>query len=658
MRTRNCLLLLVFLAAVLIACGGCPPPDEIGVDPAGTGSQETGEAGGEESEGEPAGPFVLGDLIEPFDPPTLEELDAKAEWEDGPVLDSMVLLRERQKEEKVLATVAQALALRNTSPENNAKICSAMGRAAEDDNDVDWEAPIFRHTRADVKSTNQLMASSTTEFEVNVLTAFGFFTFDWNFRPFAMTDTVVSWQMSKDRMYDKVVMRDDLVWSDGKPITAHDVVFSFKAILSSQVPVPAVRPGTDKLKWIEAYDDHTLVYFHKEALATNIWNVNFPVIPKHIYEKSIHEDPTLQDSQYHVKFENDPVVGGPYIVTKRTRGQEIVLERREDYYMHKGKQVRDKPYFKEIRFRIVPEPSVALLALKKGDIDELMLTPEQWMTQTGDDEFYKKCTKAYGLEWVYYYFGWNCKKVFFSDARVRKAMSYAFDHKEMLQKLRYGLDEPCNGIYHPTSRWAPKNPPKPYQQDLDKAEELLDEAGWVDSDGDGIRDKTINGRKQKFEFSILTFNIPDRIAVCNLLKENLDQIGVICLIKPMEFTVLQQKARDHDFHAMFAGWGTGADPDTSENLWVTGEGRNYGEYSNPEIDRLFEEGRREFDPEKRAEIYGKIHMILYEDQPYTWLYVRNAFYGFSKQLRGYNFSPRGPYSYAPGFSSIYKPAMH
>jgi peptide/nickel transport system substrate-binding protein len=124
----------------------------------------------------------------------------------------------------------------------------------------------------------------------------------------------------------------------------------------------------------------------------------------------------------------------------------------------------------------------------------------------------------------------------------------------------------------------------------------------------------------------------------------------------MEFTVLQQKSRDHDFHALQAGWGTGADPDTSRNIWVTNENRNYGQYSNAEVDRLFDEGRREFDLEKRAKVYQKIHQILWDEQPYTWLYTRNAFYGFNKKLRGYNYSPRGPYSYGPGFLSIWKPA--
>ncbi|MAC53399.1 MAG: peptide ABC transporter substrate-binding protein, partial [Gimesia sp.] len=104
------------------------------------------------------------------------------------------------------------------------------------------------------------------------------------------------------------------------------------------------------------------------------------------------------------------------------------------------------------------------------------------------------------------------------------------------------------------------------------------------------------------------------------------------------------------------GWGTGTDPDTSINLWKTEAARNYVNYSNPEVDKLFEEGRREFDVEKRAKIYGKIHELLYEDQPYTWLYFRNSFYGFNKDLRGYVFSPRGPYGYGPGFSSLWKPA--
>ena len=180
------------------------------------------------------------------------------------------------------------------------------------DAEVDWDATINRHSAGEVKNTNPLMISSTTEFDVAGLTGFGMFGFGRNMQTAASSEASQSWQSSNDRLLDKVVLRDDLTWSDGKPITAHDVVFSFQTIMNPKVPVPAVRSGTDKLRWVEAYDDRTVVFFHKEALATNVENISFPIIPKHIYEKSVDEDPTLADSEYHVKLQQEPIVGGSY----------------------------------------------------------------------------------------------------------------------------------------------------------------------------------------------------------------------------------------------------------------------------------------------------------------------------------------------------------
>ncbi|MCH7728596.1 MAG: peptide-binding protein [Planctomycetes bacterium] len=552
----------------------------------------------------------------------------------------------------------QALALKNESNESNRNIRAAMGRLPGD-GDADYDAEMTRHIAGDVKSTNPLMISSTAEFDVSGLTSAGLFGFDKNFDPFAVDATVEKWQSSQDGLYDKVVMRDDMTWSDGKPITAHDVEFSFKVIMTSKIPIPAVRSGTDQLKYVKAYDDHTVVFFHKESMATNVWNINFPIIPKHIYEHSIREDPTLEKSKYHNKYDRNPVVGGMYDIVKRERGQQIVLERRKSYYMHNGKQVRDKPHFKTIRFRVIQDNATALLALKKGTIEEMALTPEQWQTQTDNDQYYSQNTKARDIEWVYFYFGWNCKSGFFKDKKVRQAMSYAFDHDTMIKRHRYGLDEPCTGIFHPTARWYPKTQIKPYKQDLDKAEKLLVAAGWEDHDSDGFLDKKVNGEFVKFEFTLLVSNRQDRIDICDMFRENLERIGIICNVQPMEFTVLQDRSRKHKFQAIMAGWGTGTDPDTSENLWTTKaikNGRNYGEYSSKKIDELFEKGKRELDPEKRTAIYAEIHLVLWKDQPYTWLYFRNAYYGFNKSLRGYNFSPRGPYNYGPGFDSIWKRA--
>jgi peptide/nickel transport system substrate-binding protein len=247
------------------------------------------------------------------------------------------------------------------------------------------------------------------------------------------------------------------------------------------------------------------------------------------------------------------------------------------------------------------------------------------------------------------------KNPMFADKRVRKALAYALDYRELLDTICYGLYEQANGAAHPTAWYAPKKPLPYYHQDLDKAEALLDEAGWTDSDGDGIRDKVVDGKQVNFEFEIICPDIPIRVQSCTLLKESLDKIGIVCNVRPMEFTVLMEKTQKKEFQAFAGGWGAGSDPDTSANIFASGEQRNYVNYSNPTVDKLFRKGRKEFDRQKRAAIYAKIEELLYDDQPYTWLYYRNGFYGFNKDLRGFNFSPRGPYNFGPGFSAIWKP---
>lgn len=593
-----------------------------------------------------------------FDPPTLEELDKKVEWTKYPVLSSIDLLRKKLAKIKDPIPSQEAVEMTNQSNSDNAAILRSLGQLPTADDKVDYDTTFTRHAGAAVKSVNPIMGSSLVEFEVAELCGVSPFAFDWSFTPFGNDDVLVSWEVSNDYLYDKIVLRDDLFWSDGKPITAYDIEFSFNTIMDNRVPVPAVRSGTDELWGVKAYDERTLVYFHKKQLATNVWNINFPTIPKHIFEDSIEDDFTLQKSEEHAKYENNPISGGPYIITKRDN-QEVVLERREDWYMVDGKEVRPKPYLKEFRFKVITDASTALLDIKGGELEEITLTAQQWVTQTGDKDFYERNTKVKGVEWSYSYIGWNNESKFFNDVLVRKAMSYSLDYDELINRLRYGLYQQSNGVFHPDSWMAPKGKDAPalYVQDLDKAEELLDEAGWTDSDGDGVRDKMIDGKLTKFEFSIICSPRQTSIEVCELLKSNLDQIGVICNVKSTEFTVLQQLNRDHKFDATLGGWGTGADPATSSNLWKTGSGRNYVQYTNKRVDELFEQGAKEFNREKRAKIYADIQIQLYEDQPYTWLYFASGFYGYNKKMRGYNMSPRGPLGYSPGAASLWSPAM-
>jgi ABC-type transport system substrate-binding protein len=229
---------------------------------------------------DPKAPFELGNALEKFDPPKLEELD-KLQWNDGRIADGMALLRkEKASEPAPTVTAEEALKLRNDSPDNNAMILAALGvLQLEGGAGVNFDAKIVRHASGDLNSTNPLFSSSVTDQEFSDLTGLAIMSFDRQLKNFAPKDVVVLWQTSEDGLVDRFVLRDDITWSDGKPFTAYDVEFTFKLIMSDHalLVIPAIRDsGTDKIKAIKAYDDHTVVIFHKEALATNITNINLP----------------------------------------------------------------------------------------------------------------------------------------------------------------------------------------------------------------------------------------------------------------------------------------------------------------------------------------------------------------------------------------------
>ena len=603
-------------------------------------------------------PEIPTDVIdrETFEPPaTKDDLVAAHEWTDNPVLDGYALLAEKKAKIEPFP-IEKAIGMKNDSPEDNEKLVRAFGQFPQSKDEIDYDAELRLTWAADAKTTNPILGSSVSDFELTGFMSIGLFGLDRDLNSYATAETVKSWRTSADRTVDLFELRDDLFWSDGTPVTAEDFAFSYRAIINPKVPAVAMRTGTDELVDVVAYDATTLAFFHSASKATNIFNANFGVLPSHIYSKTIEDDPSLRDSDRHVELEESPVVAGPYRIRRRIIDQEIVLERREEYYRVNGEDVRDKPHFKTIRVKIITDSNTALLALKKGDIDYLEgLKPAQWDGQTNDDEFYERNTKLSGLEWVYMYFGWNHKTPYFEDRRVRRAMSLAFDHEEFLNTVTYGLYEPSTGPFHQTAWFAPDDVAAPLTQDLDAAEDLLAEAGWVDSDDDGTLDK--DGRP--FEFTmIVPSSDPSRIAAANLMKQNLDQIGVRMIPKVTEFTTLMQLTRDHEFDAFAGGWGTGADPDLGKNIWGSAAaegGRNYIYFANDGVDTLYDHGLYEFDREKRGRIYGRIGELIWAEQPYTFLYFRSTFVGMSNKLRGITFSSRGPLGFSGGFAGLWKP---
>jgi len=613
----------------------------------------------------PDGAFVLGDLGNKIReernftyPATLEEVEKRAQevggWLPHPVQGGYDLVYDYfTPTPEPKKSIEEVRELENTSPEINAEIVDAFQRIpdrrgmdpARDTQGVDYNAELHRHMGADVGSFNPLFFSTQPDAEAMTYTQIGLLSMRKDTLEYIGNgDAILSWESSADHLMDKIVIRDDLLWSDDEPLTAYDWEFSYNVIMSSRVPIYAIRSGTDFLLGVKAYDEHTLIFFHQEAMPISPMSVSFPIIPRHIYEKTIAEDPTLVRTPYHQKQEHDPVTSGPYVVEKHLPNTSIVFRRRENYYMYKGKAVREKPYINRVHFQISPDSATAFMQMKNGDIEVMDLSPELWLTQAARPDFYQRNTKASSTSWTYFalWFNMAAECPYFQDIRVRQALSMAFDYDEMLKVHRKGLDTQCRGLFAESAPFFPHEANLPYiRQDFAQARKLLTEAGWVDSDRDGVLDHDWNGKRIPFSFTILTTTLPERIELCNLFAQSLRQLGIECNVQSIEFNVLCQREQEHKFQMVMSGWGGGSDPYSSQNIWGTGEGRNYTSYSNKQVDELFEAGLKEFDRPKRMAIYQKIHELIYADYPCVWLFNRNTSTAFSKELRGVGFDFRG-----------------
>lgn len=592
-----------------------------------------------------------------------EELPSPAEldslrWNPRPCVNLLEHLRRALAEEASPTSEEEALSVENTGEEANRRILQGLGRLPRADDEVDWDAVFNRFTGSEPKTLNPLFNSSRYDFWVEDLLFVSPLALDWEFRLFGNSDVVERWETSEDRLMDRVVYRRDLKWSDGAPLTARDVEFTFRVLTDPKIRSAARRSLVEGLRAVKAYGDYVAVYFHKEPRPTNDLNLAWPIVPRHALEKALEEDPTLESAD----FNRRPVTCGPYRLAAWRPREELLLERNELWYRGEdGREVRPKPFFRQVRFRAYPETSSRFAAFLAGETDDTQLDSEQWVELAKGERFAARAVKVRCEEGALACIGWNAASKppnpFFGDRRVRLAMALSLDHEYLRDKVLYGIYQPGKGVFPPGS-WMAAEGLEPRRRDAARAAALLEEAGWVDSDGDGIRDKALeDGRRVPFRF---TLSIPDAGTgpkVARQLAADLETLGVKCEVQLMDYVAFQRALEERRVQAFIMGWGHSVDPDSSWNLWhseAIERGRNYTGYANPRVDELFEKGRLEFDPAKRAEIYREIDRRIYEDQPVTVLVYQPALWAFSKSVRGYRPSLKGFFGHSPGFQSLWK----
>ncbi|WP_420842825.1 peptide-binding protein [Desulfovibrio mangrovi] len=422
----------------------------------------------------------------------------------------------------------------------------------------------------------------------------------------------------------RIVMRKDVKWEDGEPLTARDVEFTYKLMVDPKTPTPYADDYL-QIKQFTLVDDYTFEVEYEKPFARSLITWMHDILPRHLLEgKDVVSSPLTAK----------PVGAGPYRFKEWERGSKLVLEASDTYFM-------GKPYISEIVYRVIPDLSTMFLELKAGKLDMMSLTPQQYLFQTRGPEWDGKYNKFRYLAFGYGYLGYNLEKPMFKDKKVRQALTMAIDRQGLIKGVLLGQGEPTIGPYKPGT-WVYNQSIQDYPYDPVKARELLAEAGWKDTNGDGILDND----GQPFEFTILTNQGNEqRIKTATIIQSMLKDVGVSVKIRTVEWAAFLKEFVDKGrFDALILGWNILQDPDIAQ-VWHSSQafpgGLNHGKYRNPELDALLEQGRTTLDREARKLAYDGVQRILHEDQPYSFLYVPYSLPIIHGRIKGIEPAPAG-----------------
>ncbi|HAZ10132.1 MAG TPA: peptide-binding protein [Candidatus Omnitrophica bacterium] len=437
-------------------------------------------------------------------------------------------------------------------------------------------------------------------------------------------DLAEKWEVSQDGLEIIFYLRKGVKWHDGAPFTSKDVEFTYKSLIDPNVRTPY---GGDfqMVKSLEVIDDYTLKVFYKEPFSPGLASWGMNIMPAHLLEK---EDLNT------TKFTRNPIGTGPYKFKLWKTGERVELVSNRDYF-------EGRPYIDRYIYRIIPDTATLFLELRAQAVDYTSLTPIQYRRQT-ETEFFKKNFQRFNFpSFGYTYMGYNLKDPKFKDVDVRRAINYAVNKEEIIKGVLLGLGRISTGPFIPES-WAYNKDVLPLEYNPGKAKELLKNAGWSDSDRDGILEKD----GMKFSFTVITNQGNDeRKMALEIIQRRLREVGIEVKIKIIEWSAFVSEFIDkRRFEAVLLGWGLSLDPDMYD-IWHSSKTKqgefNFVSYSNAEVDDLLLKGRRTFNQEERKKIYQKIHKILYEDQPYLFLYVPDALPVLHSRFKGVEVAPSG-----------------
>ncbi len=512
---------------------------------------------------------------------------------------------------------------------------------------------------SDIESLNPLFSFSGYENNISELLYLKLVQSDWDEENGSLVYGPMlakSWQWNSDSSAITFYLRDDVNWSDGKKVTAEDVVFSFDVYSDENIQSKLYDTFDnfilDKTKHIilnktfEIINPFTLKINFKKNAVPSLVDIDLPVIPKHIYEK-------LDRKKFAVlEKEIKPVTNGPFNFIKWDKNQAIILAVNKNSFLFNPNNIR------KIIFKIIPDYNSRLTQLKKGEIDlmEDVRTDDLPSLKSLD---YIQISPLPERE--YDYIGWNNidAEVFkkkgkfvpnklFGDPLVRKALTFAINRQEIIDEYLGEYGQIAFGPVAPIFRKSFSDL-KPLTFNLDSAKYYLAEAGWKDNNKDGVLDK--KGLNFSFPLYITPGN-PRREFASTLLKNNLKSIGININIKKMDLQTLMPKLFGKEIDAWMLGWVVGIPLDMYPFWHSSSElsQLNFPSYNNTLVDKYLERYKKVKSEKLKSELAKKIQLLIHKDQPVTFLYWIQNIIAYNKRIKNVKITPLEPIHYSWNWS--------
>lgn len=433
-------------------------------------------------------------------------------------------------------------------------------------------------------------------------------------KDFSLSPGLASSWKQLDNYTWEFTLRDDVKFHDGTDMTAEDVKFSLERAIRKNVNVESMLDVAS----IEAEDKHTLL------IKTNKFNAILP--------GALHYPCTAIINSNSVDENDDivtPIGTGPYKFESFDEQTNVLTVVRNDQWWN-GEAGLDR-----MVIRGMPDPNTRAMAIESGEIDFTVDVPysETDRLDAIDGINVEKCLvpRLYKMDL-------NLHNPALNDTRVRQAISYAIDRESIVENILYNVGEAASGPFLPDMVWSNKSL-EVYQQNYTEADKLLTEAGWVDTDGDGIRDRD----GQKLELSLLTYSTrPGLPPMAEAITSQLGEIGIAVTTEVMEYGAITERREQGDWDMCLAAYTLAMVPDPQPILtsWYGTNGTdNWPGYSNPQVDALIAEASNITDLDQRYAKFNEVESIVYDEQPMILV----AYYGCAivkkDEVRGYEDDP-------------------